>query len=214
MPQPNSTNDLNLDPSEANSEANQEHAVLTVAKWTLNDYHQMIAAGILANRQVELLNGEIVEMTPQGEPHAAGSTETRDYLIQRLGNRAQIRDSKPITIPSSQSEPEPDLAIVRRRTERYLDHHPYPEDIYWLIEYSDSSLTKDRQTKAITYAKAGIREYWMINLKALKAQGAELIVLREPVDGVYQSEAIYKSGFVSPLAFPDMQISVQQLLDL
>lgn len=206
MPQLNST-----ETSPANS---SEPTGLTVAKWTLNDYYQMIAAGILANRRVELLNGEIVEMTPQGEPHAASSTETRDYLIQRLGNRAQIRDSKPITIPASQSEPEPDLAIVRRRTERYLDHHPYSEDIYWLIEYSDSSPTKDREIKAKTYAKAGIREYWIINLKALKTQGAALIVLRDPVEAIYQSETIYKSGFVTSLAFPDGQISVQQLLDL
>jgi Uma2 family endonuclease len=84
----------------------------------------MIEAGILDDQRVELLNGEIVEVPSEGVSHASGSTEARDYLIALLGSRAQVRESHPITIPASNSEPEPDLAIVQRRAEAYRDHHP------------------------------------------------------------------------------------------
>ncbi|MBD1870377.1 Uma2 family endonuclease [Cyanobacteria bacterium FACHB-471] len=109
---------------------------VAIAKWTLDEYHRMIEVGLLEHRQVELLNGEIVEMSPEGEPHAYYSTEADNYLRKVLGDRATIRPGKPITIISSNSEPEPDLAIVQPLGREYLQHHPYPENIFWLIEFS------------------------------------------------------------------------------
>jgi len=117
--------------------------MLTTAKWTIADYHSMVAAGILAGRQVELLNGEIVEMPP--EPHAYSSDEAGEYLIYLLGERAKVRQAKPITLLNSNSEPEPDIAVVQRLGREYREHHPYGENIFWVIEYSDSSLSKDRE---------------------------------------------------------------------
>jgi Uma2 family endonuclease len=134
---------------------------VAIAKWTLDEYHRMIAAGLLDHRQVELLKGEIVEMAPEGEPHAYFSSEAGDYLAQLLGERAMVRQAKPITLPN-QSEPEPDLAVVQRLGREYLDHHPYPENIFWLIEYADSSLDKDLQTKSQVYAEVGIPEYGFV----------------------------------------------------
>lgn len=180
----------------------------TTAKWTIENYHQMIAAGILADRRVELLNGEIVEMAPEGTPHAAYSQEAGDYLRSILGSRAKIREAKPITLLSTNSEPEPDIAIVAPHPiQVYLQHHPYPEDIFWLIEFSDSSLSKDLENKSQIYAAAEISEYWVINLKTLK-----LIVFRSPVDGVYESKATFETGTITPLAFPDLMISIDRLL--
>lgn len=181
--------------------------MITTAKWTLEQYHQMIEAGILEGRSVELLNGEIIEMPPERELHADGSSEVGDYLRELLGNRAKVRESHPITIPSSNSEPEPDLAIVQRRVGGYRDHHPYPENIYWLIEFANASLKKDLEAKADAYAAAGIPEYWVVNLKVM-----ELVVMRDPVDGKYQSQVTLTSGDIKPLAFPDLSISVQRLL--
>jgi Uma2 family endonuclease len=86
---------------------------VTLVKWTVDEYHRMIAAGILDERRVELLKGEIVEMSPEGEPHAYFSSEAGEYLTRLLGDRAMIRHSKPITLPNN-SEPEPDIAIVQR----------------------------------------------------------------------------------------------------
>jgi Uma2 family endonuclease len=182
--------------------------MITTAKWTLEQYHQMIEAGILEGQPVELLNGAIVEMPPEREPHAHGSTESHDYLIARLGNRAKVREGHPVTLPNSNSEPEPDLAIVQRREQGYRDHHPYPENIYWLIEFANASLKKDLEVKAKVYAEANIAEYWVVNLKAM-----QLIVMREPVDGEYQSQVALTDGTVQPLSFPDVSVSVQRLLN-
>ncbi|MBE9009342.1 Uma2 family endonuclease [Pseudanabaenaceae cyanobacterium LEGE 13415] len=180
---------------------------VSIAKWTLNEYHQMIEAGILDDRRVELLRGEIVEMPPEGEPHAYGTTETRDYLIVVLGTRAKVREAKPITLPNN-SEPEPDIAIVEPLGREYLSHHPYPENIFWLIEYSNSSLSKDLEIKRKIYAEVGIPEYWVVNLRK-----PELIVFREPQNGDYQSEVTLTRGTIAPLAFPEIEISIDRILN-
>lgn len=181
---------------------------LTTAKWTLEQYHQMIDAGILDEQRVELLSGEIVEMPPEGEPHAFYSRTDAKYIEQLLGDRAEVLQGKPITIRSSNSEPEPDIAVVQPLGREYLQHHPYPENIFWLIEFSNSSLKKDLDPKAKVYAAAGIREYWVVNLKAM-----ELIVMRDPVEGEYQSQITLAEGIVNPLVFSDVTVSVRWLLD-
>jgi Uma2 family endonuclease len=181
---------------------------VTLAKWTLEQYHQMIAAGILDNQRVELLNGEIIEMAPEGEPHAFYSRTNARYLEQLLGNRAEVLQGKPITIPATQSEPEPDIAIVQPLGREYLQHHPYPENIFWLIEYANTSFKKDIDPKAKVYAAAGIPEYWVVNLQKM-----ELIVMRHPQQNQYSSETKLTVGAIAPLAFPDLSISVNQLLD-
>lgn len=180
-------------------------AAVITAKWTIEDYHRMIDAGILDDRHVELLNGEIVEMSPEGIPHASLTSDTVEYLRSLLGNRAKVRESHPVTLPNN-SEPEPDIAIVRLPSSIYRLHHPYLEDIFWLIEYSDSSLKKDLEVKTQTYAAAGIREYWVINLKV-----AELIVFRSPTPTGYQSEQTFTEGSIQPLDFQDVSVSVRQL---
>jgi Uma2 family endonuclease len=179
---------------------------VTQAKWTIDDYHRMIAAGILDDRQVELLKGEIVEMAPEGEPHAYFSSEAGEYLIGHLGDRATVRLSKPVTLPND-SEPEPDVAVVQRLGREYLDHHPYPENILWLIEYSDSSLEKDLETKSKIYAEAGIAEYWVANLKR-----RQLVVFRQPQDGEYTTKFTLSAGTICPLAFPDVSVPVASIV--
>lgn len=181
---------------------------LTLVKWTVDEYHRMIAAGILDDRRVELLKGEIVEMSAEGEPHAYFSSEAGEYLAQLLGDRAMIRQSKPISLPND-SEPEPDIAIVQRLGREYLEHHPEPENIFWLIEYSDSSLEKDLQTKSKIYAEVRIPEYWVVNLKR-----RQLVVFRDPQDGEYASKATLNGGTVYPLAFPDVAVSVDAIVSI
>lgn len=178
------------------------------AKWTLDEYHQMIASGILSDRQVELMRGEIVETGKESVLHAYRSHEAGEYLMGVLGDRAKVRQAHPVTLPNA-SEPEPDLAIVQRLGREYRSHHPYPENIFWLIEYADSSLDKDLQVKSSVYAEVGIREYWVVNLPA-----RQLIVFRDPQNGAYTAETILTTGIIHPLAFPDLAISVDLLLNL
>jgi Uma2 family endonuclease len=180
---------------------------VTTAKWTLDDYHRMIEVGLLDNRHVELLNGEIIEMPPEGPEHAYLGDESGTYLSQLLGDRAKVREGRPITLPNN-SEPEPDLAIVRPLGRIYRQRHPYAEDVFWLIELANTSLAKDLEIKGRAYATAGIEDYWVVNLK-----NRNLKVFREPVDGDYTRQLTLTTGEIHPLAFPDVTISGQRLLE-
>jgi len=175
-----------------------------LTKWAVEDYHQMIEAGILQNRAVELLAGEIVEMSPEKPSHTFYGEELADYLRVSLTGKALIREARPITLANS--EPEPDIAVVKSPRERYRFCHPQPEDIFWLIEISDSTLAKDLQLKSTIYAAAGIEEYWILNL-----QKKQLIVFRSPQGREYLSQQIITQGTVSPLAFPEVEVSVERL---
>jgi Uma2 family endonuclease len=178
---------------------------LVTAKWSLQDYHQMIETGLLDDRKVELLNGSIIEISPEGVSHSSYCRETGEYLRRILGDRADISEAHPITLPNN-SEPEPDIAVVRVSPTLYRDRHPQPEDILWLIEISNSTLVKDLGIKKDLYANAGILEYWVMNLQEL-----ELVVFRDLIASGYSSEMRFKSGTIAPLAFPDLAIEIQQL---
>jgi Uma2 family endonuclease len=181
---------------------------ITIAKWTIEQYHELVVTGILDDRRVELLDGDIVEMAPEGMPHAVYCGRSVKYLRNLLGERAEIRETHPITLPNN-SEPEPDVAIVRSPDTQYLSHHPYPEDIFWLIEYSDSTLAKDLNAKQRIYAQAGILEYWVVNL-----QVSELVVFRGAGNDGYQTETKLNSGSIAPLSFPDLEIEVRRLFSI
>ena len=175
-------------------------------KWTLHDYHQMVKTGLLDNKNVELIRGDIVEMAPEGKPHAYFSTQSDKYLTRLLEDQALVLQAKPITLPN-QSEPQPDISVVQPLGEEYLDHHPYVENIFWLIEYSDTTLKKDLELKSSTYAEVGIQEYWIVNLKA-----RSLIVFTNPKGNRYASRNDYFSGKLSPLSFPSVQIEVNAII--
>ncbi|URD53842.1 Uma2 family endonuclease [Chroococcidiopsis sp. CCNUC1] len=178
---------------------------VTTAKWTLEDYHCMIEVGLLEDRHVELLNGEIVEMPPEGPEHAYLGDEVGKYLRDLLGDRAQVREGHPVTLPND-SEPEPDLAIVKPLGQTYRQHHPYVEDVFWLIEYANTSLNKDLDAKRKTYATTEIQEYWVVDLKH-----RQLKVFRTPSEGDYTLEETLIAGEISPMTFPDVVISVPLL---
>lgn len=177
----------------------------TLAKWSVDDYHRMIEAGILRDRPVELLAGEIVEMSPETPIHYNTAKRGAKYLESLLSGKADIRFNGPITL--SNSEPEPDIAIVRLPESAYNDCHPRPEDIFWLVEVAKTSLKKDLEIKSAIYATAKIREYWVLDLSA-----KVLKVFRDPQGDRYLREQTIETGLISPLAFLDIQVSVERLL--
>jgi Uma2 family endonuclease len=181
---------------------------LTTAKWTIEEYHRLVETGLLDDKRVELLEGIIVDMAPEGMPHAVYCSESIKYLRTLLGDRAEVREAHPITLPNN-SEPEPDIAIVRAPIRQYLTHHPYPADIFWLIEYADTTLHKDINEKKRVYAEAVIQEYWVVNL-----QVPELIIFRDLENNTYRSETILTTGNISSLSFPDVQIDVSKLFTI
>ena len=174
-------------------------------KWTVEDYHRMIEAGILDDRKVELIAGEICPMAPEGPPHSYFGGSLADQFRSRLGNRALVRNANPITLSSS--EPEPDIAVVKGTWDTYRQRHPNGEDIFLLVEVSESSLQKDLGIKRATYAAAGIKEYWILDLK-----NSQLIAFRELQNADYLSVQRLQQGEISPLAFPDLSFSVSLLL--
>ena len=179
---------------------------LITAKWSIDDYHLMIGAGVLDDRSLELINGEIIEMSPEGVAHSFYCRGTAKYLRSILGDRAEISEAHPITLPNNDSEPEPDIAILRTPDTIYQTRHPFPADIFWLIEIANRTLVKDLGVKRDLYAQAGISEYWVMNLQA-----AELVVFREPIGSEYRSEICLSSGTISPLAFPEVSLDISQL---
>ncbi len=182
---------------------------MTVAqyRWTIDRYHQAIAAGLFPDQALELLNGELIIMPPEGELHAYCNSEVGDYLRSLLGPLAKVREAHPITLPND-SEPIPNLAIVKPQGRVYLQHHPYPEDIFWLIEFSHSTLEKDLTLKRDIYAAAGISEYWVVNLLE-----RELTVFRQLEQGQYCQATTHKTGFIAPQAWPQLEIAIERLMN-
>ena len=176
-----------------------------LAKWSVDDYHLMLQAGILRDRRVELLAGEVVEMSPETPVHYNTAKRGAKYLEELLLGQADVRLNGPITL--STSEPEPDVAIVRLPESAYNDRHPEPEDIFWLVEVAKTSLKKDVALKASIYATAGIQEYWVLDLSA-----NQMIVFRDPQDGQYTTKQTIGKAVIRPLAFQEIQVSVEKLL--
>ncbi|MGK7942911.1 MAG: Uma2 family endonuclease [Microcystaceae cyanobacterium] len=174
-------------------------------KWSIDEWHKLVDSGILCDRPVELLEGDIIKMSPEGIEHSYTNQSVSDYLRDLLKGQAQVREAHPITLDNS--EPEPDIAIVRLPETTYRKHHPYPQDIYWLIEVSNKTLKKDLEQKIITYARNGIPEYWVIDLKNQK-----LIVHTQVKNNRYFHIAEYTSGTITSQAFPHIKVELKKLL--
>jgi len=141
------------------AQPNPQLDYLPQRRWTVDEYHRMIAAGILnSSDRVELLDGHIIEMVPQQPPHASTTSSFGNDFVMLFAGKAWVRQQLPITIAPN-SEPEPDIAVVKIDSKRYRDRHPIPEDIYLLIDVADSTLSCDRNRKFKVYAKANISEY-------------------------------------------------------
>lgn len=177
----------------------------TLIRWTVEDYHRLIEKGILHNRQVELLAGEIVEMPPEGPEHSYKTASGAEYLRNCLAGKATIREAHPVTLTAS--EPQPDIAVVRGTHEDYRTRHPQPEEILLLIEISRSTLAYDLGDKKQTYAEAGIDEYWVMDISA-----RELHVFRRPSAGIYTDSQVVNKGSLQLLMLPSVSVTVKTLL--
>ena len=178
--------------------------------WSIADYHQMIEAGILdEDDRVELLEGKIVCMSPQRPFHAASVQRSSRLLFKLLSDRAEIRVQLPVIL-GNDSEPEPDLAVVRFDADEYSFRHPEVPDIYLLIEVADSTIAKDRNQKARIYAKNQVLEYWILDL-----QKRQVYVFRQPEESVYREKLILNSDdSITMQAFPDVAIALNDMFPM
>lgn len=138
--------------------------VVTAKRFTITEYHRLAELGFFGeDDRVELIKGEIIQMAAKGKSHSTFNRRLIRELTQLLGNRATLQSQDPISIPPN-SEPEPDLAILRNRADDYLIDNPHPSDILLLIEISNSTLKFDQEVKLPLYAEAGVSDYWIFNL--------------------------------------------------
>lgn len=177
-------------------------------RWSREVYDRAVEAGVFGPEdRIELLDGEILTMTPQGSRHAAVATRVGEELARAFGDRGHVRTQMPLAAEDD-SEPEPDLAVVAGDALDYLDAHPAAALL--VVEVADDSLRRDRNVKRGLYARCGIPEYWIVSLP-----DARLEVYRRPVGGTYRDTAILRAGdTVAPLAAPTAAIPVSDLLPL
>jgi Uma2 family endonuclease len=173
----------------------------------VDEYYRMGEVGILrSDEHVELLNGRVIEMPPIEPRHNYVLATLHAMLVILLGNRAVPLCQGPVRLDGF-SEPQPDIAVVRAPRERYLDAHPTPADVLFVIEVSDSSQAYDRVEKRKAYAGAAIPEYWIVDIRRQRIE-----VYTEPERSRYQSHAVVLGGqSLAPRAFPNDSIEVNAL---
>jgi Uma2 family endonuclease len=149
---------------------------------TVADYHRLGTAGILGeDDRVELLEGQLVDMSPISPRHALAIDALNEVLVVAVAGRATVRVQNPIVL-NDRSEPQPDFTLVRRHWPGYPEAHPGPDYVLLLIEVADCSLDFDRGPKLELYARAGIREVWIVDLTT-----DGVLVHRDPDGGHYGS---------------------------
>jgi Uma2 family endonuclease len=170
---------------------------------TRAEYDQMVAMGLFSDERVELLHGVLIAMTPNDPPHASPLELLGEILTLGVAGRARVRAQLPL-VAADESEPEPDLAIVRRD-----DHSKsHPREALLVVEVADSSLRKDRRVKGPLYAASGFREYWIVNVAARVIE-----VHRGPSGDGWASITRHGSDeTLHPEAFPDLAIRIADFL--
>lgn len=177
-------------------------------KWTRAEYDRLITLGLLGeDERVQLVEGEILEMSPQSAPHMTAIRLVEEALRAAFGRGFDVRVQGPLAL-GPDSEPEPDVAVVRGGPRDYREHHPTGQDAVLVVEVADASWRFDRERKGRLYATARIPEYWIVNLES-----RVLEVYREPEQGQYARQLVYGAGdTVTPLFSPEARIAVADLL--
>ncbi len=182
-------------------------------RWTRDEYDRMIDAGVFTTEDhVELINGEIVTMTPQKSRHATAVRLADDALRRAFGEGVDVRAQLPLAL-SIDSEPEPDVAVVTGSPRDYRDAHPTTALL--VLEVSDATLSFDRTRKAAMYARAGLADYWLLNLvdQILEVRRFPAPSTDSPDAWGYAVVEEYSAGDqVAPLERPHYLIAVAELL--
>jgi len=176
-------------------------------KFTVDQYHKMVDSGILKeDDRVELIRGEIIEMSPIGTKHAACVNRLVNLLVQLLGKRAIVAAQNPVVL-NNNSEPQPDVALLKPRNDFYATAHPQPQDIFLLIEVADSTILYDREEKIPLYAEANIIEVWLVDINE------EIVeVYQQPTAAGYHHLQKLASGqTLSIPSFSDVSITVDEI---
>ena len=183
--------------------------VLKTHRFTVDEYHRMGEVGIFSeDDRVELLAGEIVEMSPIGPLHAGTVGRLTALFASRLGTEALVWIQNPLLLRTEDSEPQPDVILLRPRPDFYTRSHPEAQDVYLVIEVADTSVVTDREVKFPIYASAGVPEAWLLDVSMQRLE-----VHRHPTpDGYQDVHSLRRGESVAPQAFPGLTLTVDALL--
>lgn len=190
----------------ANGKPNGDY--LKLRPFTVKEYDFLIEAGILTeNDNIELLNGAIVEKMPKGTKHSAATDRAARIFYRTFGDKGVIHNQNPIWLDEF-SEPEPDIVLAAFDENDYEDKHPTPAEIYLILEVSDTTLSYDRTAKSTAYARAGIRQYLLLNV-----QERTLEDYREPsADGYQSKQTLRGEQTFNLVAFQDVLLQAKDFL--
>jgi Uma2 family endonuclease len=181
---------------------------LGTRRFSVEEYHQMVRAGILKeDDRVELIEGDIIEMTPIGPGHAVCVTGLIEHFVRSLWTRAVVWAQSPVRL-GSHSEPQPDVALLQSPRTRYGSAPPGPEDIVLIIEVADATVEVDRARKIPAYARAGIPEAWLVNLPGEAID----VYWNRAQDGYRDARTVGRGQSLAPLAFPDVTLTADDIL--
>jgi Uma2 family endonuclease len=176
--------------------------------FTVDEWHRMGEAGLFGDSaRMEVLDWEVIEMSPIGSPHASCVARLTFLLIEAVGSRALIFPQSPVAL-DPYSEPQPDIAALAPRPEGYSRSHPDPSEIRLLIEVADSTLAFDRDVKSRVYARSGVRQTWIVDLA-----GDQVLVMGSPgPDGYRRVDASSRSGELEIESLAGVRLSVAEVL--
>ncbi len=176
--------------------------------FTVQEYEQMIRAGVFGeDDRLELIEGAVIAMSPIGPGHAATVKRLAELFYEQVREHAIVSVQDPVRL-DEHSEPQPDLALLRRRDDYYATAHPRPEDVLLIVEVADTSVEFDQTVKLRLYARAGIPEVWILNLPEVNLE-----VYRGPTASGYKEKRTLGAGdTISPLALPDVTFAVSDIL--
>jgi Uma2 family endonuclease len=189
------------------SAVQQAQEIIQRHRLTVGDYHRMGEAGIFCeDDRVELIEGEVIDMPPIGSSHAGTVTWFVALLHKALAGQAIVTSQNPVRL-GEHSEPQPDIAVLRFRSDFYRKSHPQPEDVLLLIEVADTTVRYDREIKIPLYARYGIPEAWLIDLQTERVE----IYLQPSSDRYRQILLPANDEQITPSLLPDVSLSLADL---
>lgn len=177
-------------------------------RFTVDEFHRMGEAGIISGEdRVELIEGEIIQMTPISSRHAGCVNRLTRLFSSKAGSRALLGVQNPVQI-AGHTEPQPDVVLLRPRDDDYMNSHPGPADVLLLVEVAESSLEYDRDVKVPAYARAGIPEVWLVDLVH-----GNIEVSLQPTPGGFQKTFTLGAGEgLAPSLLPDISLQVGEII--
>ena len=176
-------------------------------QFTVDDFYGMLKVGIFTeDDRVELIDGEIVEMSPIGSRHAACVARLAALFVKRLGDAAVVFPQNPLRL-DKKSEPVPDVVVLKPRADFYAGAHPGPADVLLVVEVADTTLRYDRRVKVPLYARAGIPEVWIVNL----ARGVVEVYAGPDGNGYSEIRKAERGQALTPVLIPALTLAVEDI---